>query len=329
MVFFLSLSRNYTKQEEAGAATTTATEEPAAAAAAAPAADDDDDNAPHASGAAGASNRAGEEEEDSGGEREKGKAAAAAAAGASAAALPSSNGALAPSRAAEANGNDKGEKDGDGDGDAAPAAAAAAEAAPAEAAAAAAAPAEPAAAPAEAAAPAAEPAAATATAAASPPLGAYLAREAHLAAAEARGDLSFEYVLNDGSAASSVWLAGLRAVYSRQLPNMPREYVARLVFDRRHASVAIARRGSVQVLGGVTYRRSPEQRLGEIAFCAVAAAEQVRGFGTRLMNHCKAFAAARDNLSYFLTYADNNAVGYFAKQGFTKKVTAPRSRWHG
>ena len=62
---------------------------------------------------------------------------------------------------------------------------------------------------------------------------------------------------------------------------------------------------------------------------AVAASEQVRGFGTRLMNHTKAFATARDGLSCFLTYADNNAVGYFAKQGFTKKVTAPRSRWHG
>lgn len=160
-------------------------------------------------------------------------------------------------------------------------------------------------------------------------MGAYLAREAHLAALERRGDLSFEYVLNDGSRASSVWLAGLRAVYSRQLPNMPKEYVARLVFDRRHASVAIVRRGSVGVLGGITYRRFPEQRLGEIAFCAVAASEQVRGFGTRLMNHTKAFAVSKDNLSYFLTYADNNAVGYFAKQGFTKKVTAPRSRWHG
>ena len=47
------------------------------------------------------------------------------------------------------------------------------------------------------------------------------------------------------------------------------------------------------------------------------------------MNHTKAFATIKDGLSYFLTYADNNAVGYFAKQGFTKKVTAPRGKWHG
>jgi N-acetylglutamate synthase-like GNAT family acetyltransferase len=56
------------------------------------------------------------------------------------------------------------------------------------------------------------------------------------------------------------------------------------------------------------------QGLGEIAFCAVAANQQVRGFGTRLMNHTKAMARGRDGLTHFLTYADNNAVGYFTKQ---------------
>jgi hypothetical protein len=56
------------------------------------------------------------------------------------------------------------------------------------------------------------------------------------------------------------------------------------------------------------------QGLGEIAFCAVAANQQVRGFGTRLMNHTKAMARDKDGLTHFLTYADNNAVGYFSKQ---------------
>ena len=47
----------------------------------------------------------------------------------------------------------------------------------------------------------------------------------------------------------------------------------------------------------------------------VVLAAQVKGFGTRLMNQTKEFARTRDRLSHFLTYADNNAVGYFAKQG--------------
>ena len=38
-----------------------------------------------------------------------------------------------------------------------------------------------------------------------------------------------------------------------------------------------------------------------------------QGFGTRLMNHVKE-AVKRDGVSYFVTYADNYAVGYFQKQ---------------
>ena len=38
------------------------------------------------------------------------------------------------------------------------------------------------------------------------------------------------------------------------------------------------------------------------------------------------YARERDNLTHFLTYADNNAVGYFAKQGFTKEITLERER---
>ena len=38
------------------------------------------------------------------------------------------------------------------------------------------------------------------------------------------------------------------------------------------------------------------------------------------------YARAHDRLTHFLTYADNNAVGYFAKQGFTKEITLDRER---
>ena len=32
---------------------------------------------------------------------------------------------------------------------------------------------------------------------------------------------------------------------------------------------------------------------------------------------------------HFLTYADNYAVGYFRKQGFSKEISLPRSVWAG
>jgi histone acetyltransferase len=155
-----------------------------------------------------------------------------------------------------------------------------------------------------------------------------MAREAFLCRAEADGDLAFAYLRHGGdpSPATSLWLVGLKGVYGRQLPNMPREYIARLVFDPAHRSIAIVRRGGA-VLGGITYRAfPPPASLGEVAFCAVMASEQVKGFGTRLMNHAKAAARDRDGLGALLTYADNNAVGYFAKQGFTKEISLPRER---
>jgi histone acetyltransferase len=70
---------------------------------------------------------------------------------------------------------------------------------------------------------------------------------------------------------------------------MPKEYICRLIFERRHKSVVIVRRGG-QVIGGITYRTfpgTPAARLGEIAFCAVAQTLQVTGYGTRLMNWTK------------------------------------------
>ena len=48
-------------------------------------------------------------------------------------------------------------------------------------------------------------------------------------------------------------LISLKNTISKQLPNMPKEYIARLVMDRRHRSCAIVAKSGT-VLGGITYR---------------------------------------------------------------------------
>jgi len=35
----------------------------------------------------------------------------------------------------------------------------------------------------------------------------------------------------------------------------------------------------------------------------------------------------RTGITHFLTYADNYAIGYFKKQGFSKALLLPRERW--
>jgi len=49
-----------------------------------------------------------------------------------------------------------------------------------------------------------------------------------------------------------------------------------------------------------------------------------------LMDHYKAhIRRTYPDMMHFLTYADNFAVGYFEKQGFSKEITLDRSVWAG
>ncbi|CAM8897118.1 unnamed protein product [Rhodiola kirilowii] len=157
--------------------------------------------------------------------------------------------------------------------------------------------------------------------------GAYNMREESLKREEESGRLKFVCCGNDGIDEHMVWLIGLKNIFSRQLPNMPKVYIVRLVMDRSHKSVMVIRED--RVVGGITYRPYVSQRFGEIAFLAITADEQVKGYGTRLMNHLKQRARDDDGLTHFLTYADNNAVGYFTKQGFTKEITLDKEQWQG
>lgn len=48
------------------------------------------------------------------------------------------------------------------------------------------------------------------------------------------------------------------------------------------------------------------------------------------MDHFKAhIRRTYPDMMHFLTYADNFAVGYFKKQGFSKEITLDRSVWAG
>ena len=86
-------------------------------------------------------------------------------------------------------------------------------------------------------------------------------------------------------------LIDLKNIYGKQLPNMPKEYIVRLVFDRNHKSLVALKEGTV--IGGITYRVFARQQLSEVAFCAVSSSEQVKGYGTRLMNKLKACVLSR------------------------------------
>jgi len=158
-------------------------------------------------------------------------------------------------------------------------------------------------------------------------LGQYAMREIHLRKQEDDGELVYMVIKNDGEEQNLVWLITLKNIFSKQLPNMPKEYIVRLVLNPNHHSMICLKNG--QVIGGITYRPFWRQKMAEIAFCAVSASEQVKGYGTRLMNHLKEYVCEKENMTHLITFADNNAVGYFQKQGFTKDVMMEREKWVG
>ena len=70
------------------------------------------------------------------------------------------------------------------------------------------------------------------------------------------------------------------------------------------------------------------QGFSEIVFCAVTSNEQVKGYGTHLMNHLKDYHI-RNGVFHFLTFADEFAIGYFKKQGFSKDIKLAKSVYQG
>ncbi|KUI57142.1 Histone acetyltransferase GCN5 [Cytospora mali] len=145
---------------------------------------------------------------------------------------------------------------------------------------------------------------------------------------ERAGDIQFRVVNNDGDKDSFIILTGLKCIFQKQLPKMPKDYIARLVYDRTHLSIAIVKK-PLEVVGGITYRPFNERKFAEIVFCAISSDQQVKGYGAHLMAHLKDYVKSTSPIMHFLTYADNYAIGYFKKQGFTKEITLDKSVWMG
>ncbi|KAK7073699.1 Histone acetyltransferase kat2b [Halocaridina rubra] len=147
---------------------------------------------------------------------------------------------------------------------------------------------------------------------------------------ERKGNIEFHIVGNSltqkVSKQTMLWLIGLQNVFSHQLPRMPKDYITRLVFDPKHRTLALIKDN--RPIGGICFRMFATQGFSEIVFCAVTSNEQVKGYGTHMMNHLKDYHVKKNTL-HFLTFADEFAIGYFKKQGFSKDIQLPRSVYQG
>lgn len=90
-----------------------------------------------------------------------------------------------------------------------------------------------------------------------------------------KGVIRIVAVENDGGPRSLVILTGLKTLFQKQLPKMPREYIARLVYDTNSRCLAIVKRG-YKVVGGICFRPFPHRGFAEIVFFATASVDQVK-----------------------------------------------------
>ncbi|XP_055915978.1 histone acetyltransferase KAT2A-like [Eupeodes corollae] len=152
-----------------------------------------------------------------------------------------------------------------------------------------------------------------------------VSRDEIVKAEELKGDIQFHVIGNTLSSPverqSMLWLLGMQSVFAHQLPMMPREYISQLLFDTKHKTLAVIKDN--QPIGGICFRPFPTQGFTEIVFVAVIMSEQEKGYGSHLMNHLKDYSIQR-GIRHFLTYADEHAIGYFKKQGFSKDIKLAR-----
>ena len=65
---------------------------------------------------------------------------------------------------------------------------------------------------------------------------------------ERNGEIEFRVVNNDNERESLIIMTGLKCIFQKQLPKMPKDYIARLVYDRTHLSIAIVKK-PLEVVG--------------------------------------------------------------------------------
>ncbi|CAG8434118.1 5302_t:CDS:2 [Diversispora eburnea] len=143
-----------------------------------------------------------------------------------------------------------------------------------------------------------------------------------------KGGYKFRLLKNDGTRDNLTLLTGIKVLFTTALPHMPANYITRVVYDYNHYSLAIVKEPS-KIVGGICYRPFFEKRFIEIVFFAIDSDQQVKGFGSKLMNYFKDYIKDNYNIFDFMVYADDLAIGFFKKHGFTKDITLNQERWGG
>ena len=117
-----------------------------------------------------------------------------------------------------------------------------------------------------------------------------------------------------------VRLVGLKCVIASQLSKMGPEYITKLVFNPEHECGVLLQNN--RVIGGCVFCRFRKCKVCELVFLAVDSAYQWKGNGSKIITHFKD-KLATEGFKVALTCADNEAILFFKKQGFSFTLISP------
>lgn len=154
------------------------------------------------------------------------------------------------------------------------------------------------------------------------------------------------YAKENYSEETELLLLKAKELLQIQLPKMPREYILKQIFDEKHRTLCMF--NDDELIGVICFRPFYENDFTEMVFLAVNFSSQIKGNGSfmvyvfkeyfkySLFNFKKGGLEEEGSISkldfsqmhyfplsipvYIMTYADNSALGFFKKQGFTNNL---------
>ena len=139
---------------------------------------------------------------------------------------------------------------------------------------------------------------------------------------------SIKFTSNDGAESSVKILTKLKMLFSTQLPNIPDFYIGKQILDKKQILLTLIRLEGKKkkITGSCCFRIFESNQFIELIFFAISTKVQGLGYGSYLMSFLKDFARSR-KIKHIITCADNNAINFFLKQGFSRILNNPVPLW--
>lgn len=142
------------------------------------------------------------------------------------------------------------------------------------------------------------------------------------------GLLRYSILMNNHTDMDLINLLEARNLIASCLTNMSKTYITSVLYNGKHTTIAAHIVSTSKIIGCITVRIFRERGFAELVFCAVKTENQISGVGANVMAHLKEYLQVI-NIKHILVYADNSAIGFFEKQGFTANVTIPKTAYKG